>query len=197
MHLEFWFDVGCAWTWLSAEWVRQITPQRDLDVRWRVYSLTLRKLGSQPPDAGKSFTLGAARMLEAVWAEHGDAPIGPLYERLGHAVHVDRADRSAEVLAKALRDCGLDEGYAAAADDARWDSAVRSSMADADRLAGADVAVPILALGTAPDRGFSGPVLARRLEGDAATAVWDAFVTLAEQPAFFELKRTRTEHPEI
>ncbi|MDQ1710294.1 MAG: hypothetical protein QOG49_1679 [Frankiaceae bacterium] len=197
VHLEFWFDVGCPWTWLTAEWVRQVAPHRGVDVRWRVYSLTLRKLGDEPPAAGKSFTLGAARVLEAIWADHGDPALGPLYEQLGHAIHIDRADRNPALLVSSLRACGLDPAYAAAAADERWDSAVRGSMADADALAGPEVAVPILALGDRPARGFGGPVLSRRLDLVAALAVWDAYVTLATEPAFFELKRIRSDRAEV
>lgn len=192
-HLEFWFDVGCQWTWLTAEWVRQVAPVRDVDVRWRVYSLTMRKLGDEAPQLGKSFTLGAARMLEAVWADHGDDAIGPLYEHLGRAIHVDHAVRTPALLAAALRDCELNPVYAAAAEDDRWDAEVRSSMNDADALAGADVAVPILALGDEPNRAFGGPVFSRRLDDDAAIAFWDAYVNVVSAPSFFELKRSRSE----
>lgn len=195
-HVEFWFDVGCEWTWLTAHWVRQVAPRRDLDIRWRVYSLTMRRLGDTRPEPGKSFTLGAARMLEAVWADHGDAAIGPLYQRLGDAIHVDHADRDRSLLERVLADADLDPAYADAAADERWDAEVRWSMAEADRLAGADVAVPILGIGTPPARAFGGPVLSRRLTDDAALRVWDAVAALAAEPAFFELKRSRTEDPQ-
>jgi hypothetical protein len=177
--------------------VRQLTPLRELDVRWRVYSLTLRALGDARPEPGKSFTLGAARMLEAVWADHGDAPIGPLYHELGRGLHVEHREREPALLREALESCRLDPAYADAAGDERWDAEVRWSMAEADRLAGHEVAVPILALGAAPERAFGGPVLSRRLTADAALRVWDGFVALAAEPAFFELKRSRSEDPQL
>jgi len=196
-QVNFWFDVGCQWTWLTAEWIRQVSPLRDVQVRWRVYSLTLRELGEARPEPGRSFTLGAARLLEAVWADHGDAAIGPLYEQIGRAIHVEQAGRDRALLERALTACGLHPAYADAADNERWDAEVRWSMAEADRLAGADVAVPILAVGAAPERAYGGPVLSRRLPDDAALRVWDAFVALAAEPAFFELKRGRSERPRL
>jgi 2-hydroxychromene-2-carboxylate isomerase len=196
-QVNFWFDVGCRWTWLTAEWVRQVAPLRDVHVRWRVYSLTLRKLGDARPEPGRSFTLGAARVLEAVWADHGDPAIGPLYEHIGRAIHVPQATRDRSLLERALSACGLDPAYAGAADDERWDAEVHWSMAEADQLAGADVAVPIVAVGPAPARAYGGPVLSRRLTDEAALRVWDAFVTLAAEPAFFELKRGRSERPTL
>jgi hypothetical protein len=195
--VELWFDVGCQWTWLTAEWVRQVAPHRDLDVRWRVYSLTLRKLGDRPAEPDSSFTLGAARMLEAVWSDHGDQVIGPLYERVGRSVHEEHAERGRDLLAYALQTCDLDPAYADAAADPRWDAEVRGSMADGDRLAGADVAVPILAVGDNPQWAYGGPVVSQRLDDAAALRVWDAFAALAAEPAFFELKRTRTAQPEL
>ena len=196
-HLQFWFDVGCPWTWLTSEWVRQIAPVRGIDVRWRVYSLTMRSLGDAEPEPGKSFTLGAARVLEAVWAHHGDAAVGALYEHIGRAVHVDKQERGPLLVAAALRDVGLDAAYADAADDARWDGAVRASMKEADTLAGADVAVPVLAIGEDPVRALSGPVLSENLPLDRALAVWDAVAALAAEPTFFELKRSRSVDPAI
>jgi hypothetical protein len=196
-HVNFWFDVGCQWTWLTAEWVRQVAPLREVQVRWRVYSLTLRRLGDARPERGRSITLGAARLLEAVWADHGDPAIGPLYEQIGRAIHGEQAGRDRSLLKRALTACDLDPAYADAADDERWDAEVRWSMAEADRLAGADVAVPILAVGDPPARGYGGPVLSRRLPDDAAARLWDAFAVLAAEPAFFELKRGRSERPTL
>jgi hypothetical protein len=136
-------------------------------------------------------------MLEAAWADHGDAPIGPLYQELGRGLHVEHREREPALLRAALQSCRLDPAYADAAGDERWDAEVRWSMAEADRLAGADVAVPILAVGDDPDRGFGGPVLSHRLTDDAALRVWDGFLALAAEPAFFELKRVRSDPPQI
>lgn len=195
-RLDFWFDPGCPWTWVTSQWVRRVAPLRSIEVRWRVYSLTLRSLGESRPEPGKSFTLGAARILEAVRADHGEAAIGPLYQSLGQAIHVERSERGRAMLEAALRDNDLHPAYADAADEERWDTAVRQSMAEADALAGADVAVPVLALGESPDRALSGPVLRAQLPDERALAVWDAFVALTGEPAFFELKRSRIGDPE-
>ena len=42
---------------------------------------------------------------------------------------------------------------------------------------------------------FFGPVITRISRGEEAGLLWDATVTLAGFPSFFELKRTRTESP--
>jgi hypothetical protein len=43
---------------------------------------------------------------------------------------------------------------------------------------------------------FFGPVLSRIPHGEEAGRLWDASVTFASYPHFFELKRSRTEGPQ-
>ena len=59
---------------------------------------------------------------------------------------------------------------------------------------GQDVGTPIVAFnGTA----FFGPVLTRIPRGEEAGKLWDATLTLAGFPYFFEIKRSRNEDPQF
>jgi len=186
MRLDFFFDPRCPWTWMTSRWVVEVAPLKGVAVRWRAYSLDIDKADG-PTTAQK-----ALRVVEAVWAEHGDEPIGRLYTEIGTRFHL-REDKSVDAVADALEAAGLDRGLVAAADDEQWDKEIRGSMAEAIELVGDDVGVPILVF-TDGDRaaGISGPVMSPAVTGEAALALWDNVVGVAWNPQVFELKRART-----
>ena len=89
---------------------------------------------------------------------------------------------------------GLPAGLAAAATTDANDAALRASHAEGISKVGQDVGTPIVAFnGTA----FFGPVITRIPRGEEAGKLWDATVTLAGFPYFFEIKRSRTEDPQF
>jgi 2-hydroxychromene-2-carboxylate isomerase len=181
--LDFFFDPGCPWTWRTSRWVLEIAPQRAVAVRWRAFSLDLKN--DTPPTTAQ----GALRIVEAVWADHGDEPIGRLYTEVGTRFHV-HGDSSLDGLAAALRAAGLAASYLDAAHDERWDAEIRWSMDEAIRVVGDDVGVPILVLDG--EAGLCGPVMEPAPTGAASVEVWDHVVALARTPGFYELKRSRS-----
>lgn len=180
--LDFFFDPGCPWTWRTSRWVLEVAPQRDVAVRWRAFSVDLKD--GAPPTTAQ----GALRIVEAVWADHGDEPIGRLYTEVGVRFH-EGEDTSLDAVAGALRAAGLDAGYLEAAHDDRWDAEVRWSMAEAIRVVGSDVGVPILVLDG--EAGLCGPVMEPAPTGPAAVELWDHVAGLARTPGFYELGRSR------
>jgi len=182
MTLDFFFDPGCPWTWRTSRWAAEVAPRRDVTLRWRAYSLDIKN--ELPPSTAQ----GALRIVEAVWADHGDGPIGRLYTEVGTRFHL-QTDTTLDGLAAALEAAGLDAGYLAAAHDERWDAEIRGSMADALGVVGEEVGVPIMVLDGAV--GLSGPVMERAPTGDEAVALWDHVIALARYPGFYEVKRSR------
>lgn len=180
--LDFFFDPGCPWTWRTSRWVTEVAPQRDVEVRWRAYSLDMKN--EKPPTTAQ----GALRIVEAVWADHGDDPIGRLYTEVGTRFHLQE-DTSLDALAGALKAAGLDAGYLAAANEDRWDAEVRWSMDEAIGVVGDDVGVPILVFDG--EVGLCGPVMEPIPAGQEAVDLWDRVVPLARTPGFYELKRSR------
>ena len=181
--LDFFFDPGCPWTWRTSRWVLEVAPQRDVAVRWRAFSVDLKN------DAPPTTAQGALRIVEAVWADHGDGPIGRLYTEVGVRFH-EGENTSLDSIAGALEAAGLDAGYLDAAHDERWDAEIRWSMAEAIRVVGRDVGVPILVFDG--EVGLCGPVMEPPPTGPAALQLWDHVAGLARTPGFYELERSRT-----
>jgi hypothetical protein len=93
-----------------------------------------------------------------------------------------------------LAECGLPASLADAATTDAYDQQLRASHEEGISLVGQDVGTPVVAFnGTA----FFGPVLTRIPRGEEAGKLWDATTAIAAYPHFFELKRSRTEHPEF
>ena len=178
----------------------EVAPRKDVPVRWRAYSLTFKNAGVDVPEPYRTYAATshqALRVVEAVWADHGDEPVGRLYTEIGTRFHL-QDDNSLDAVAAALRASGLDAGYIDAAADERWDAEIRGSMDEAIERVGTDVGVPILVFrdGDA-EASIFGPVVSPAPTGDEASALWDAVTAMAWSPSFFELKRTRTGPPQL
>lgn len=171
-----------------------------MPVRWRAFSLTIKNRGVDIPEQDRALmavTLGSLRVVEAVWAEAGDEPIGGLYTEIGRRFHLD-ADKTTTAVEAALVACGLDRTLVSAADDDRWDREIEVSMAEATDLVGTEVGVPIMAFHDGDDvHGISGPIMSPPPTGAAALELWDHVIGLSRNRSFFELKRTRTAPPQI
>jgi len=185
---------------MTSRWVVDAAPRRDVPVRWRAFSLAIKNRGVDIPGQFREpmgVTLGALRVVEAVWAAEGDEPIGRLYTELGQRFHVGD-DKSMDAVEAALTACGLDPALIAAADEDRWDQEIEASMAEAIELVGSDVGVPVLAFHEGDDaHAISGPVMSPAITGDEGLALWDHVIGLSRTASFFELKRSRTAPPQF
>lgn len=197
MKIDFWFDPACPWCWLTSRWVHAVTPERDLEVTWRPISLFFKNDPEPTDDYYEPVvrTHGLLRVVEAVRAAGHEDRIGELYTRLGTHIHHE-GDHDFNV-ADDLEALGLDPKLAAALDDETFDAPIRSAMDEGLALTGEDVGTPLIAFDGADGQqvGLFGPVISQVPQGQAAAEAWDAFVTLAQTPGFWEAKRTRTEDP--
>jgi len=185
---------------MTSRWVVDVAARRDVPVRWRAFSLAIKNRGVEIPEQSRplrAVKLGALRVVEAVWAEHGDEPIGRLYTELGQRFHL-RDDKSTAAVEAALVACGLDRTLIGAAADERWDAEIEASMAEATDLVGTDVGVPVMVFHEGGDvHAISGPVMSPTVTGDDALELWDHVIGLSRCPSFFELKRTRSAPPQF
>jgi len=175
-----------------------VAPARDLDVHWRSFSLTLLNGCADVPRQYRDRAESAHDVLRVVEAARAageqQAAIGEFYTGAGRELFQGAWPLH---VPDTLAGAGMDPGLAAAYSDSGWDRAIETSMMEAADLCGSTAASPTIALETAPGRGFFGPVLSHKPEGQAALDLWDAFATLAAAGAIYEIKRDRMEGLQI
>lgn len=198
MRGELFIDPACPWTWITSRWLAEVREHRPLDLRLRSYSLLLDDGHRDIPLSRRLELASSTRMLrlmEAVRARYGEAPIDELYTRIGTGYHHD-GQYDFEHLEGVLVTMGIPTMVLAHLDDPRWDERILESMAEAHGLAGPEAGVPLLTVeGDGPRRAFRGPVFSPAPTGLAALSAWDGLVTLIAAPGFFELTRHRDTAP--
>ena len=196
-HADFWFDPLCPFAWITSRWIGEVEAVRDIRTDWHVMSLAVLNEG-RDLDAGYREIMdkawGPVRVIIAAQEQHGDEVVKPLYDAMGTLIHLGGEKDFGIVISKALAECGLPANLADAATTDAFDTQLRASHQEGISLVGQDVGTPVVAFnGTA----FFGPVLTRIPRGEQAGQLWDATVTLASYPHFFEIKRSRSESPEF
>ncbi|WP_342318292.1 DsbA family protein [Corynebacterium mayonis] len=201
-QVTFWFDVSCPFCWQTSRWIKEVEKVRDVTVEWVPMSLSVLNENAEISE-------GYARMMEANWGparvfakvkqDHPDK-VDELYTVMGTIIHAEgnggRKGFGAydEVIAQALDAVGLPASLADVANTDQVDEALRAYHASAMEQVGDEVGTPVVKLG---DTAFFGPVITRVPTGAKAGELFDHAVGLASFPYFFELKRSRTEPPQV
>lgn len=195
----FWFDPLCPYCWVTSRWILEAEKVRDFDVKWHVMSLAV--LNEPDPDSAEyaddydqQEVWWMTRVAIAAAQHAGDDILGPLYTAMGRRVHGQGREDVAAVIDESLAEVGLPATLASAAKTTDYDDSLRASHHAGVDPVGKGVGTPIIHVNGVS---FFGPVITRVPVGEEAGKLWDASVDLASFPYFFELKRERTESPQV
>ncbi|HWW54443.1 MAG TPA: hypothetical protein VNY84_11775 [Acidimicrobiales bacterium] len=203
--VEVFVDPSCPWAWITSRWIKEVAPQRDLDVMWRSYCLEIRDDYGVAPTVPEGFRERAIaahaishrmlRIFEAARSRNGEGAVDALYSEWGRRFFVKDPPSGESLLADCLAACDLDADLLGAADDEKWDAPIVEAMEVAYAFGGPKTQTPTIVVASNPPHGFKGPVMAPAPTGEAALRMWDAIEVLSQEPGFFEITRPRSNSP--
>ncbi|WP_017792436.1 mycothiol-dependent nitroreductase Rv2466c family protein [Leucobacter salsicius] len=201
--VSFWFDALCPFAWQTSRWIKEVEQVRDIEIEFKPMSLAvLNENNDELPEEYRTFLAtawGPARVSAAIQLEAPEK-LDAFYTALGTRLHTNgqggRTGSNAydDLILESLAEAGLDAKLATVAATEDVDVQLRAYHQEAIDAVGDDVGTPVIKFG---DTAFFGPVITRVPKGEEAGEIFDAAVRLAQYPYFFEIKRSRTEMPQV
>lgn len=201
--LEFFFDPGCPWAWVTSRWATEVSGLRKYEISWKFVSLLVinEERGYEANDVYHpmihAFGLKALRVASAARAAGGNDAVAKFYTALGTTMHTQKRRDGLDTdphkyLTSVLSEYSLPTQWANSFEDETHTPVVRFETETALSRTGKDVGTPILTFkpGTPNEGSFFGPVISRIPRGEQAVKLWDAVEIVATTPGVAELKRS-------
>ena len=196
--VDFWFDSVCPFAWITSRWMLEVEKVRPVTVNWHIMSLSVLNEDQEIDEGYREMMDRAwlpARAATQVWDRHGNEAVGRYYTAVGTRIHNEGQKDYEAAVRGALEELNVDvEDILAAARTDVLDGKLRASHQEGIDQVGHDVGTPVVSFnGTA----FFGPVMTRIPRGEEAGRIFDASITLAGFPCFYEIKRHRSTRPQF
>jgi predicted DsbA family dithiol-disulfide isomerase len=197
--IAFYFDPLCPWCYLTSKWVHRLVELDVVEVDWRLFSLEVHNTKKTSIEDANEFRASTSlRTAVALRDAEGPHSVGRFYAALDTRIWDDTQDiRDDDVVRAAVRDAGFDPAVvdSALADPTTWDRVV----AEHDKVV-AEVGafgVPTIRLDGGSGPAIFGPVIHTVPNDDDAVELFHHVSWLVRHPAFWEIKRERTESPDL
>jgi predicted DsbA family dithiol-disulfide isomerase len=190
-------DPFCPWCYQTARWARRLEELDVVDLSWGFLSLEIQNAGKGGFDIdAHTRSVPAMRIALLVREESGQAAAGRFYAAVSARMHErDEQLRRLETMEGALTDAGLNRELAtrALADRGTATRLVAEHVAISERGFG----VPTIVLDREDGPAMFGPVMPRIPSDEEALELWEHVSWIIRNPNVYELKRNRSEHPDL
>lgn len=197
VQVTIWVDPGCPWCFQTARWARKLEADGLLELSWCFLPLEVHNAETRVLDvAVHTWSVPAMRVALLVREELGQSVAGRFFEAVaGRQHHLDERLRLPETIRSALVQAGLPEAYLdrALADE----GTAQRLMAEYQTIADRAIGVPTFQFDGRDGPAVFGPVIVQVPEGEAARELWDHFAWLARNENVYEIKRERSQLPDL
>ncbi|GAA3767534.1 DsbA family protein [Plantactinospora mayteni] len=200
--VTFYFDPRCPWCYQASRWARRLEALGEIELDWALYCLEVANLaeGADPVPLGETARSATAlRAAAAIGRKENSRAIGRFYQALGNRVWETgepAKDRDLAV-AESVEEAGFDRSLfaEALADPETWRDVLDQHRHLVTEKGG--IGLPTLVLDGGAGPAIFGPVLSQLPNDEDAVKIWRHLSWLARYDNFFELKRHRTEQPNL